>query len=373
MRRVRGQSVLTGGMTLLGVIALMLAPSAARGVDLDLALCAPDQNGFTLNIDNGFFPLPVGQQWVLVGEDDGETIGLQISVLEDEEPFFQGAVTTRVVEELEWRDANGNGMFDEDVTHLIEVSRNYFAQAEDGTVCYFGEAVDIYEGGVVVSNEGAWRADDPGKAPGIFMPAAPKPGMKFQQEVAPGIAEDEAKIVGSGPVTVPAGTFRDTIRFREFNPLDGGKGYKAYARGVGLIVDDKLVLVSPARGGAAALGSGRTAWWGAVSPIVIEPADGELARGTRVTFSWTAVPGAAQYGFEFSGANAAFTNPNGTAPDGTNGLGGAGGGFVVSGTSLTVTVPGDASPGSDQFRIVGLTAAGQPLDQFGDAVTVSVE
>jgi hypothetical protein len=359
---------LTGGMTLLGVIALMLAPSAARGVDLDLALCAPDQNGFTLTIDNDFFPLPVGRRWVLLGEENGETIGLRKTVLDQEVSFFEGTVTTRVVEEFEWRDANGNGVFDEDDTHLIEISRNYFAQTLGGTVCYFGEAVDIYEGGVVVSHEGSWRADAPGHAPGIFMPAAPKPGMKFQQEVAPGIAEDEAKIVGSGPVTVPAGTFHDTIRLREFNPLDGGKGYKAYTRGVGLIVDDKLVLVSPA------LGIGRTAWWGAVSPIVIEPADGDaLARGTRVTFSWTAVPGAAQYGFEFSGANAAFTNPNGTAPDGTNGLGGAGGGFVVSGTSLTVSVPGDASPGSYQFRIVGLTAAGQPMDQFGDAVTVSVE
>ena len=57
MRRVPGQSALTGGMTLLGAVALALAPSGARGVDLDLALCAPGQNGFTLTIDNDLFPL----------------------------------------------------------------------------------------------------------------------------------------------------------------------------------------------------------------------------------------------------------------------------------------------------------------------------
>lgn len=74
---------------------------------------------------------------------------------------------------------------------VIETSINYYAQTQDGTVCYFGEDVDIFlpDGGV--SHEGAWRADDPGNAPGIFMPADPQVGMTFQQEVAPGTAEDK--------------------------------------------------------------------------------------------------------------------------------------------------------------------------------------
>ena len=83
---------------------------------------------------------------------------------------------------------------------------------EQGTVCYFGEAVDIYENGAIVSHEGAWRADDPGNAPGIFMPADPQEGMTFQQENAPGVAMDEATIVKvSG----------DTITIR----TPGGGGY----------------------------------------------------------------------------------------------------------------------------------------------------
>jgi hypothetical protein len=164
-------------------------------------------------------------------------------VLHATEPFFGGQVTTRVVEELEWEDANGNGRVDSD-ENLIEVSRNYFAQTRDGTVCYFGEDVDIYEDGEVVSHEGSWRADATGNAPGIFMPEEPRPGMTFQQEVAPGVAEDEATIVGSGTVEVPAGTFRDTIRVREFNPLDGSVGYKSYADDVGLIQDGPVELLS---------------------------------------------------------------------------------------------------------------------------------
>lgn len=234
----------------LGAAALLVAPtasmSASPGTELDPALCAPDQNTFSLTIDNSYFPLPVDQRWVYQGKDKGQTVGLRITVLNATETFYSGRlrVTTRVVEELEWEDANANAVVDAGET-LIEVSNNYFAQTQDGTVCYFGEAVDIYEGGVIVSHEGAWRADDEGNAPGIFMPAAPEPGLTYQQELAPGVAEDRATIVRSGrTVTVPAGTFLDTIEVRDFNPLDGSRSTKVYARDVGLIRDVPLDLVS---------------------------------------------------------------------------------------------------------------------------------
>jgi hypothetical protein len=234
----------------LSAAALLVAPtalmSASPGTELDPALCAPDQNMFSLAIDNSYFPLPVDQQWVYQGKDQGQTVGLRITVLDATETFYSGRlrVTTRVVEELEWEDANANAQVDEGET-LIEVSNNYFAQTQDGTVCYFGEAVDIYEGGVIVSHEGAWRADDEGNAPGIFMPAEPQPGMTYQQELAPGVAEDQATIVRRGrTVTVPAGTFVDTIEVRDFNPLDGSRSTKVYARDVGLIRDVPLDLVS---------------------------------------------------------------------------------------------------------------------------------
>lgn len=210
MRRKRA---LTAGMTLVGVVAtlLMASPTAAQttATELDLALCAPRQNTFSLNIDNTYNPLPVGQQWVYQGWEQGRTIGLRITVLDETENFYSGSrtVTTRVVEELEWEDANANGLVDDGAESLIEISRNFYAQTQDGTLCYFGEDVDIYEGGVVVSSEGAWRADDRRNAPGIFMPADPQPGMTYQQEVAPGIAEDQATVIRRGrTVTVPAGT-----------------------------------------------------------------------------------------------------------------------------------------------------------------------
>jgi hypothetical protein len=236
-------------LALLSLAAFVLAPSSAvagKTTQLDLALCAPGDNTFSPTIDNRFDPLPVGQQWVYSGQEQGQTIGLRITVLNATETFYSGRdkVSTRVVEELEWEDADGDHLVDGD-EFVIEVSRNYYAQTQDGTVCYFGEDVDIFHEDGSVTHEGAWRADDDDNAPGIFMPAAPQVGMKFQQEVAPGIAEDEATIVRSGStVTVPAGTFSDTITVRDFNPLDGSRGTKVYVRDVGLVRDGPLDLVS---------------------------------------------------------------------------------------------------------------------------------
>jgi hypothetical protein len=240
---------LRGLLLVLPAVALLLGPAQVAGAGkdrnrLDPSLCAPGRHAFTLNIDNRYFPLPVGQQWVLTGVEDGEPLGLQITVLDATETFFSGRrqVVTRVVEEHEWLDTNANGRIDPGEPSL-EISLNYFAQTEEGTVCYFGEDVRIFEDGGV-STEGSWRADERRNAPGIYMPAEPKAGMTFQQEIAPGVAEDTATIVATGRTTrVPAGTFRNTIRVRDFNPLDGSSGIKVYAPGVGLIVDGPLELV----------------------------------------------------------------------------------------------------------------------------------
>jgi hypothetical protein len=252
MMSVRRHAPWSGG-TLLCVIAALVMPASAAAQQLPLSDCAPAQNTFTLNIDNAYFPLPIGAVWVYTGKEQGENIGLQITVLNETETFNFGRgqkVTTRVVVETEWADTDPDGEIDAD-EQLIEVSRNYFAQTligpAPGTVCYFGENVDIYEDGEIVSHEGAWRADGrgglPGRGPGIFMPANAQPGMSFQQEDAPGVAEDQATILRTGRATLPEGGVVDTIVVRDFNPLDGSRGTKVYGQGVGLIEDGPLRLL----------------------------------------------------------------------------------------------------------------------------------
>ncbi|HET6362098.1 MAG TPA: hypothetical protein VFH11_08575 [Gemmatimonadota bacterium] len=202
------------------------SPSGSKKLGLDV--CDPSAGGFSTASSNPWFPMEVGQQWTYEGEEDGVPVRLLITVL-DETRLVAG-VTTRAIEEREWED-----------DELLEVSWNYFAEAGDGTICYFGEDVDIYEEEEIV-HEGAWCADESPNAPGIIIPADPRPGMKFPMESAPGIAEDEGKIVGIGPVTVPFGSFDETIRVREFNPLDGGKGFKVFGADVGLLIDGPVEL-----------------------------------------------------------------------------------------------------------------------------------
>jgi hypothetical protein len=188
-------------------------------VPLDLAVCSPEGE-FTLESTNPYFPIEVGKRWTLEGGDER----VQITVLDETEVV--AGVITRVVEEREWQDGKQK-----------EVSRNFFAQASDGTVCYFGEEVD--------PEEGVWRADSPGSRPGIIMPGDPKLGMRFQMEVAPGLATDEGVVIEVGKtIKVPAGTFTETIVVLEVNPLEGEEEPKVFAPGVGLLVDEDLELVS---------------------------------------------------------------------------------------------------------------------------------
>jgi hypothetical protein len=206
-------------------VALASAPKK-----LDVTGCAPSRGGFTLVSTNPFFPLDVGRQLILTGEEEGEAVVLQVTVLDRTRTI--AGVTTRVVEEREFHDGE-----------LAEVSWNYHVQAADGSICYYGEDEDAYEDGGI-SHEGTWCADQPGNQAGIFMPADPKPGTKYQNEVAPGIAEDEAKIVGIGPITVPFGRFTEAIRVREFDPLTAEKDHKVYAAGTGVIIDGSLTLTA---------------------------------------------------------------------------------------------------------------------------------
>jgi hypothetical protein len=182
---------------------------------------------------------------VYTGREEGERLGLQVTVLGVTQTLYRGAqrVRARVVQKREWIDANGNGRIDSG-EELKEVARNYFAQTRAGNVCHFGEQTDVYEDGKVANHEGSWRADAPRNAPGIYMPAKPQVGMTYQQQSAPGVAVDIAAIVASGVrTTVPAGTFTNTIRVRDRNPLDGTSGIKIYARGVGLVVEGSLKLI----------------------------------------------------------------------------------------------------------------------------------
>ena len=115
---------------------------------------------------------------------------------------------------------------------LVERTADYFAQDGKGRVWYFGERVDDIENGKVVGHEGQWLAGENGAKPGLFMPAKPRVGQVFEQERAPGVAEDRSRVVAVGlELTTPAGTFDDCIKTRDFAPARQGNRVQVLLRG----------------------------------------------------------------------------------------------------------------------------------------------
>lgn len=181
---------------------------------------------------NAYFILEPGYQLHLEGIEEGDTVKLTITVLNEKERI--GNVETRVVEEKET--VNGK---------VIEVSRNFFALCtQTSSLFYFGEDVDIYEGGEVVSHGGAWRADSGEAKAGVMMPGIILLGARYYQEIAPGVAMDRAEIMSCDEtLETPAGMFENCLEIEETTPLEPeNREYKVYAPGIGLIKDGALLL-----------------------------------------------------------------------------------------------------------------------------------
>jgi len=233
--RVSAASLGSGALLSLALSFVLLAaiPSLAYGSDgfqdsFNLEDCELSSSG-----SNDYFYLEPGYTLTLEGTEDGEFIQLVLTVT-DKTRGVDG-IETRVVEERE----SENG-------ELIEISKNYFAMCtQTKDIFYFGEQVDIYEGGKIVAHEGAWLAGEDGAKPGLIIPAKPVVGMKYYQEVAPGVAEDRAEIISLNEVIdTQAGRFENVLKVEETNPLESGaKEYKYHAPGIGLIQDAELKLV----------------------------------------------------------------------------------------------------------------------------------
>lgn len=196
----------------------------------DLEVCKAENGPFSLTIDNPYLPLVVGEIHEIGGieADEGEPVRFTTEVLDETREI--GGVVTRVVEQ---RDFEGD-----DLDELVEVARSFFAQAPDGTVCMFGEEADILEEGEVVEQE-SWTAGEEGALAGIAMPGSPEVGLLFTRIFVPEDEEiDVSEITELGvPFETPAGTFDDVMTVLEVGP-----SIKKYARGVGQIFDDDLVL-----------------------------------------------------------------------------------------------------------------------------------
>jgi hypothetical protein len=184
-----------------------------------------------------FFPFAPGAMKVNLGRSDGVRVTDLDIFRSDTRSFVVGIapVACRILQEVAFEGGD-----------IVEISTNYFAQADDGTVWYFGETVDTFEKGVVTGHGGSWLVggpaggDPPGTmtvaAPAMFMPANPEVGDVFRPEDLPDGSVEIDTIHRLGrKVTTPAGKFTGCIEVHEFSPATGEKETKWYAPGVGVV------------------------------------------------------------------------------------------------------------------------------------------
>jgi hypothetical protein len=247
VRRTRIPKIVYAFLTLalIATASPQLTGGTALAVDFTRNFRIEDCTWSSRGDQNPFFSLHPGSRLVLEGEeeDDGKIVNVEavITVLHQKKRItFESArgetirLKARVVEERESEEGE-----------LVEVSRNWFARCvETSDIYYFGEDVDDYEDGGIVSHEGAWIAGENGALPGILMPGTFLLGAKYYQEIAPGVAMDRGRNVDMGlEVSTPAGTFSDCVAVIDSSFLDPeAEDLKIYCPGVGIVVDEDLTL-----------------------------------------------------------------------------------------------------------------------------------
>jgi hypothetical protein len=87
---------------------------------------------------------------------------------------------------------------------IFEIAVDLYAQADDGSVWYFGEDAFTYGDGRVVDTEGTWVAGVDGP-PAMIMPGDPKIGDVYRTENIPGLVFEQVTVQAVG-VTVDGPT-----------------------------------------------------------------------------------------------------------------------------------------------------------------------
>jgi len=148
-------------------------------------------------ITNPYLPLASLKRDVL----ENQSQRVERTARPDVHKAFQVGGQTVEALTVEDREFNAGG-------ELIEATRDYFAQDDDGNVYYMGEDVDEYSHGKITGHSGAWLFGKDTQRLGLLIPAHPKVGDKFKSEDAPPITWEADEVVSlSETVTVPAGTF----------------------------------------------------------------------------------------------------------------------------------------------------------------------
>ena len=202
-------------------------PVTPPGLDL-----APDSNRVDLampsfsnptEITNPLFPVSSQASVLMLGHVDDKPFRTEVTLL----PY------TRIVE---WQGQKVATAVSQYVAYLDgkiqEVAYDLYAQADDGSVWYFGEDVFDFADGAIVTTEGTWQAGRDGPA-AMIMPGDPQVGDVYRTENAPGLVFEQVTVQSVDEVLDgPLGPVQGGLVGRELH-ADGATEDKQFAPGYG--------------------------------------------------------------------------------------------------------------------------------------------
>lgn len=196
---------------------LLVAPDSAR---VDLAM--PTFSNPT-NVTNPLFPVSSQASVLMVGTVGGKPFRTEVTLLPD----------TRIIE---WDGHQVEVLVSQYMAFLDgrieEVAYDFYAQADDGSVWYFGEDVYNFAEGAIRNTHGSWMAGRDGPA-AMIMPANPKAGEVYRTENIPGLVFEEVTVQEVGQTLEgPLGPIEGGIVVRELH-MDGATEDKTFAPGYG--------------------------------------------------------------------------------------------------------------------------------------------
>jgi hypothetical protein len=196
---------------------LPVAPDSER-VDLD----TPTFSNPT-SITNPLHPTSEVKQVIMGGHVDGKPFRTEVTLLPGTKPIQWSGTTvdTAIIQYVAYLDGR-----------IHEVALDWYAQADDGSVWYFGEDVFNFDDGRVADTNGTWIAGDTTPA-AMIMPAQPRVGNVYRPENAPGIAFEEVRVDKVDLVLAgPSGKLTGAIEVNELH-MDGTREGKVFAPGYG--------------------------------------------------------------------------------------------------------------------------------------------
>ncbi len=175
-------------------------------------------------VDNPLFPISNQLSAVYLGNDEGDPLKVEVTLLPDTKIIEVDGETTEVLVSQFVSFVGGR---------VSEVTLDWYAQDDTGAVWFFGEDVTRYEDGVLLDHEGSWLAGRDGP-PAMIMPADPQLGDVFRSENIPGFIVEEVVVQDLG-VTVPGprGPVDGAMVGQELHILEGLAENKTFAPGYG--------------------------------------------------------------------------------------------------------------------------------------------